>query len=146
MVVRIPLIILFSGLIWVIVSCCVQAKTLKTIYRQNLIERYNETQGNTDDYLDTLHTWRCCGTIDMEVNVTEDANVFKPAQDMLTRFPRSCCPSLAEKDLCTFERIYKRPCDHQYIGQVNGFYFGTVLQLLLSIGCIFAIHSVYKTY
>lgn len=141
MLVWIPLMNLLICLITMIVFACVQVDD----YKKNLAEKYNETQGGTDDYLDTLHAkFSCCGLSDMELNVTGDPSLFKPAKDMLTIFPRSCCVDLAENDTCTFESNYQRTCDAEYSRKAHVFDFVAVSLLIISILWTIALLSVNK--
>ena len=114
-------------------------------YRSKLIDKYNATQGEPEDYLDRLHTkFSCCGTNDFQVNVTDDGSVFKLKDDMLTRFPRSCCPSLDKHEKCTFEKIWPTTCEAEHSRKtlVYDLVHGTFL--IVSILWMVGLHFVYK--
>ena len=114
-------------------------------YRRTLAAIYNETNGEANIYLDTLHPkFACCGTMDM--NATGDPTLIKLNYDMTTKLPRSCCPGLAEDDQCTFESIYQRPCDPEHLRKVH--IFDIVSLTLLIIWCLWkvAFHFAYQNH
>ena len=143
LLVKFPLITIISALICMVVF--VPLRLDRDFFRSKLIEKYNATQGEPEDYLDRLHTkFSCCGTNDFQVNVTDDGNVFKLKDDMLTRFPRSCCSTLAEEEQCTFEKIWKTTCETVRARKALVFDLVQVALLVLSILWMVGLHFVYK--
>ena len=114
-------------------------------YRLDLARMYNDTQGDTNEYLDKLHSdFLCCGTTGMQLNVTGDPNLFEPTPNMLTRLPKSCCSVLDEDGQCNSENIHKVTCDVPHDFKVLVFRFFTVPLLVITLVWKIIFHVLYN--
>lgn len=128
-----PVILLTVVLVGMVAVLSIQSSfDYGSVYRRKLAQLYNETDGGTNDYLDTLHTkFSCCGTSEMRLNITNDTTVFEPVYGIITRFPKSCC--VEPEEHCGSAHIYQRPCDVQHFKRVKLFAWITVSLLVVSL-------------
>lgn len=123
LLVYIPIMTLFGVLIGTVVFVSIDyGASYNRFYRDSLVKTYNRTQGDTNQYLDTLHAkFKCCGISKMQLNVDGDPHLFKPTNGTLTRLPKSCCVELDADDRCSAEHIYETPCDVRHFKSVRDF-------------------------
>ena len=115
------------------------------LYRDKLAKIYNTTQGKPNDYLDALHSqFQCCGTFNMELNMTGDPRLFQPYYDMIAPLPKSCCPVLDENDQCTSPNIYKTPCDVRKLEKERVLNFVVGSLLIVSFLWKIVFHFIYN--
>lgn len=128
-----PIILLTIVLIGTVAVLSIQSSfDYGRIYRRKLADLYNETDGGTNSYLDTLHTkFLCCGTSSMKLNVTNVTTVFEPVDGVFAQFPNSCC--VEPKEHCGSEHIHQLPCDVPHFKRVKIFHWVTVSFLVVSL-------------
>ena len=144
--VRCPIFVLLVVLIIVMVSIFLPfGKSFDQPYHDKLTKLYNDTQGNTDEYLDKVHSqFLCCGVTGMKLNVIGDPNLFEPDKGVLTRLPKSWCSVLDANDQCVFTNIYQTPGDLKHFQKVHTFNWFAVPVLILSIIWKIVFHFAYK--
>lgn len=141
-----PLGMLALGMIGVIVVLSIQSTyDYGWTYRHKLAQIYNKSQGAADHYLDRLHEqFACCGVTGMELDITNDTNVFVPAYGMYTRLPKSCCPTVEKHQNCSSNDIYPVPCDLRHYDRVKLFDYITVPLLAISLAWKIAMIFIYQ--
>lgn len=134
--VKYPLIILSIALISASVEFYLQSDNSFSVpYAEKLAEIYRDSQGNSNEYLNTLHgRFSCCGVSKMRFNIDSDPTKFRvPAFDIAAEFPHSCCPSLDSFDRCTYTLIYWDTCDTKYTQRATIFNVVVTISLFASL-------------
>lgn len=149
--IKFPIVLFTVALLGFVMVLVIRSRTAfdyGSIFREQLVQRYANIQGQPDGYLDRLRqTHRCCGVLGMKVNESDPA-LFQPDNEtLLLHLPTSCCKILpGQHDRCTYRHIYPDKCDTRHAERVHIFWTVAGTLLVVSLVEKILMHFVFEKF